>query len=132
MDLDQGNNIPILFQNGIYGGQARICDRGYCGKRSHSGFHSGNILSRVKWQSIQEEASILLLGEDGSHGLDLSFATHLFLVKHIDDPALEAQIISRAHRMGATGPVEVIDMNVSMTDDDYVACSSHYLDADIS
>ena len=119
-DYDTHSKTPILFKNGVVGGQAIICEKGYCGRRGFAGFHSGHVLSTVEWQVVNEDASILLLGEDGSHGLDLSFATHLFLVKHIDDPALESQIISRAHRMGATGPVEVIDMNVKMTHMDFM------------
>ena len=43
---------------------------------------------------------LLLLCEDGTHGLDLSFVTHLFLVHRIGDPALISQVVSRAHRMG--------------------------------
>ena len=43
----------------------------------------------------------LMLCEDGSHGLDLSFVTHLYLVHRIRDPALLSQVVSRAHRMGA-------------------------------
>ena len=43
----------------------------------------------------------------GSTGLDLSFATDIFLLERIPDPALRNQIVSRAHRMGATGPVHV-------------------------
>ena len=119
-NYDTHSKTPILFKNGVVGGQAIICEKGYCGRRGFAGFHSGHVLSTVEWQVVNEDASILLLGEDGSHGLDLSFATHLFLVKHIDDPALESQIISRAHRMGATGPVEVIDMNVKMTHMDFM------------
>ena len=48
-----------------------------------------------------------MLCEDGSHGLDLSFVTHLFILTPIQDAALERQVVSRAHRMGATGPVLV-------------------------
>ena len=55
------------------------------------------------WIIEDEDASILLLQEDGSTGLDLSFATHLFLLDQIRDPALEARS-SPVHRMGATGP----------------------------
>lgn len=40
-------------------------------------------------------------------GLDLSFVTHLFLVNQIADPAIQQQVVARAHRMGATGPVVV-------------------------
>ena len=65
-----------------------------------------------------EDASILLLQEDGSTGLDLSFATHLFLLDQIRDPALESQIISRAHRMGASGPVDVTLLLANQTRED--------------
>lgn len=43
----------------------------------------------------------------GSTGLDLSFATDIFLLERIPDPSLRNQIVSRAHRMGAMGPVHV-------------------------
>jgi SNF2 family DNA or RNA helicase len=59
---------------------------------------------------LEEDASVLLLQEDGSTGLDLSFATHIVLLNRVADPALQDQIISRANRMGATGPVEVITL----------------------
>jgi len=39
--------------------------------------------------------------------LGRSFVTHLFIVNEIEDPAVERQVIARAHRMGATGPVTV-------------------------
>ena len=55
-------------------------------------------MARIPWEIEDEDASILLLHEDGSHGLDLSFTTHIFLLDRITDPALENQIISRAHR----------------------------------
>ena len=42
-----------------------------------------------------------MLCEDGSHGLDLSFVTHLFLLGRVDDPAIKQQVVSRADRMGA-------------------------------
>ena len=44
---------------------------------------------------------VLLLGKDGSHGLDLSFVTHIFFMDEILDKSLESQVISRAYRMGA-------------------------------
>ena len=86
---------------------------GRCGKRGSSGYHSGNVLSSVPWSVEEEDASILLLGLDGSTGLDLSFSTHIFILDHIKDPALESQIISRANRMGATGSVEVVTIIVN-------------------
>ena len=48
--------------------------------------------------------------------MDLSFATHIFLLERIKDPALHNQIVSRAHRMGATGPVEVTLIQVRSKD----------------
>lgn len=51
--------------------------------------------------------NVLLLSEMGSHGLDLSFVTHVFLMEEIWDKSLEQQVISRAHRMGAQQAVVV-------------------------
>ncbi|UIZ27176.1 hypothetical protein KXD40_002280 [Peronospora effusa] len=51
--------------------------------------------------------NVLLLTEVGSHGLDLSFVTHIFLMDEIWDKSLEQQVISRAHRMGAGQAVVV-------------------------
>jgi SNF2 family DNA or RNA helicase len=51
--------------------------------------------------------SVLLLTEIGSHGLDLSFVTHVFLMEEIWDKSLEQQVVSRAHRMGASQSVVV-------------------------
>lgn len=51
--------------------------------------------------------NVLLLSDMGSHGLDLSFVTHIFLLEEIWDKSLEQQVICRAHRIGATGPVVV-------------------------
>lgn len=51
--------------------------------------------------------NVLLLTEVGSHGLDLSFVTHIFLMDEIWDKSLEQQVISRAHRMGANEAVVV-------------------------
>lgn len=51
--------------------------------------------------------NVLLLTEVGSHGLDLSFVTHMFLMEEIWDKSLEKQVVSRAHRMGARQAVVV-------------------------
>jgi len=100
---------PILWRSGRLGGYARVRAWKRCGKGAgHSGWHSGaHILKSVPWHIDNEDATVLLLQEDGSTGLDLSFATHIFLLDQLRDPALENQIISRAHRMGAKGPVDV-------------------------
>ena len=103
------SHVPLLWRQGRLGGTARVRAWKRCGKGSgHGGWHAGkHILGRASWTVDHEEASVLLLQEDGSTGLDLSFATHIFLLDQLRDPALESQIISRAHRMGAKGPVDV-------------------------
>lgn len=50
---------------------------------------------------------IMLLGKDGSEGLDLSFVTHIFFLEAIWDKSLEQQAVARAWRMGATESVQV-------------------------
>jgi hypothetical protein len=97
-----------LWTGGVLGGHAIVHGWRTCGgKGSTNSWHGGKILKNVPWTVEEEEASVLLLKEDGSTGLDLSFATHIFLLDPIKDPALRNQIVSRAHRMGATGPVQV-------------------------
>ncbi|GMF63743.1 unnamed protein product [Phytophthora fragariaefolia] len=54
-----------------------------------------------------ENVHVLLLSNLGSHGLDLSFVTHIFLLEEIWDKSVEMQVISRAHRMGASRSVVV-------------------------
>ncbi len=50
-----------------------------------------------------------MMDEVGSVGLDLSFAGWVFLMEPLEDGSLEAQVVARAHRMGAprTRPVRV-------------------------
>ncbi|OQR97757.1 F-box protein [Thraustotheca clavata] len=59
---------------------------------------------------------VLFMTEIGAIGLDLSFVTHIFLMDEIWDKSVEAQVIARAHRMGATGAVvvEQLEMRGSM------------------
>lgn len=49
----------------------------------------------------------MLLNKDGSHGLNLSFVTHIFFLDEIFDKSLESQVVARAYRMGATEEVFV-------------------------
>lgn len=58
---------------------------------------------------FQHDVNCMALLMDGSAalGLDLSFVTHVFLMEPIWDRSVEEQVISRAHRMGATCPVHV-------------------------
>ncbi|KAL7558179.1 hypothetical protein ACA910_016232 [Epithemia clementina (nom. ined.)] len=54
-----------------------------------------------------KECFCMLLGKDGSEGLDLSFVTHIFFLEEIWDRSLADQAVSRAWRMGARGRVQV-------------------------
>ena len=60
----------------------------------------------------KEDVFLLCLDADLAHGLDLSFVTHIFLLEAINDAALLEQVTSRAHRLGATGPVTIETINV--------------------
>jgi hypothetical protein len=46
--------------------------------------------------------NVLLMDKAGALGHDLSVASHVFLLEPMADAAEEAQVISRAHRMGCT------------------------------
>lgn len=108
---------PKLWFGGRRGGRATIRQWRRCGGRSadHS-WHGNKVLPDVPWTVEEEKASVMLLLPDGSTGLDLSFATHIFLLERIHDPALKSQIVSRAHRVGATGPVLVSLLQVVAAD----------------
>jgi hypothetical protein len=54
-----------------------------------------------------EKVFCMLLGKDGSEGLDLSFVTHIIFLEQVWDKSLQSQAVARAWRMGARGPVEV-------------------------
>ena len=51
--------------------------------------------------------SSLLSMRSGAVGINLTAANHVFLMEPAFNPALEAQAIGRAHRMGQTRPVTV-------------------------
>lgn len=57
---------------------------------------------------------VLVMDSSGAVGLDLSFVAHVFLMEPLGDLSMEQQIISRAHRLGATHAVhaEVLVMKV--------------------
>ena len=60
-----------------------------------------------KFSDLKSHCFCLLMGKEGSHGLDLSFVTHIILLDELYDKSLERQVVARAYRMGATGQVEV-------------------------
>jgi SNF2 family DNA or RNA helicase len=55
----------------------------------------------------EDDCFCMLLGKDGSEGLDLSFVTHIFFLEQVWDKSLEQQAVARAWRMGAKSSVEV-------------------------
>ncbi|XP_030552178.2 F-box protein At3g54460 isoform X2 [Rhodamnia argentea] len=73
----------------------------------YSPMHSSNKMKALT--KFQHDPSCMALLMDGSAalGLDLSFVTHVFLMEPIWDKSMEEQVISRAHRMGATRPIYV-------------------------
>mmetsp|Transcript_8580 Transcript_8580/g.14464 ORF Transcript_8580/g.14464 Transcript_8580/m.14464 type:complete len:1179 (-) Transcript_8580:110-3646(-) len=109
----------LLWEGGVLGGHGIVRGWRACGGNSKiSNWHGPRVLNNVPYSVESEEASVLLLAEDGSTGLDLSFATHIFLLDRIKDPALRNQIVSRAHRMGAQGPVKVELVQVATDEGD--------------
>jgi SNF2 family DNA or RNA helicase len=65
-----------------------------------------------QWRERQVDAKILLLGRDGSTGLDLSMTTHVFLMDVLWDAALDQQVISRAWRIGNQSQQVVVEQLV--------------------
>jgi len=59
--------------------------------------------------------NVLLLSREGALGIDLSFATHLFLMDSILDKELEQQVVSRVYRMGCTQSVQVFRLYMRQT-----------------
>jgi uncharacterized Zn finger protein (UPF0148 family) len=67
-------------------------------KKMSLGTQRADALSRFK---TDPNATVLLLPlQSGGNGLTLIEATHVCLVEPIPDPALEAQVVSRVHRLG--------------------------------
>ncbi|XP_071719707.1 F-box protein At3g54460 isoform X2 [Rutidosis leptorrhynchoides] len=73
----------------------------------YSPMHTGNKLKSLATFQQDEECMALLMDGTGALGLDLSFVTRVFLMEPIWDKSMEEQVISRAHRMGATRPIHV-------------------------
>ena len=63
--------------------------------------------SQAREYTRSQECNVLLLGNNGAVGLDLSMVTHVFLLDGIWDAGLEDQVISRAYRLGAHKPIVV-------------------------
>ncbi|XP_072961356.1 F-box protein At3g54460 [Typha angustifolia] len=83
---------------------------------THAGIKCAGMYSPLhSWKKakslmeFQHDPNCMALLMDGSAalGLDLSFVTYVFLMEPIWDRSMEEQVISRAHRMGATRPIYV-------------------------
>lgn len=73
----------------------------------YSPMNSGHKVKSLATFQHDEDCLALLMDGSGALGLDLSFVTHVFLMEPIWDKSMEEQVISRAHRMGATRPIHV-------------------------
>ena len=54
--------------------------------------HQATILRGEAWTQKELDTYLLLLCEDVTHGLDLSFVTHLFIVHRIGDPSRRSSL----------------------------------------
>ena len=79
---------------------------------SRARWYQGPKFLEVPASKRKEDVFLLCLDADLAHGLDLSFVTHIFLLEAINDAALLEQVTSRAHRLGATGPVRIETIHV--------------------
>ena len=71
------------------------------GKGEQAGVSNTGTITAGKGQAA------MVSGDFYALGLDLSFVRHVFLLEPLADAALESQVVSRAHRMGAAAPVHV-------------------------
>ena len=78
-----------------------------CGQWHGPRWYRGPKLEAQKVLVEREDVPILCLTRQASHGLDLSFLTHVVLLEPIRDSALLEQVVSRAHRVGARESVRV-------------------------
>ena len=73
------------------------CIAEFYGKERHSELQ--------KFSNLNSSCFAIIAGKDASHGLDLSFVTHIVLLEEIIDSSLKQQVIARAYRMGTKKPV---------------------------
>ncbi|KAJ8602387.1 hypothetical protein CTAYLR_004252 [Chrysophaeum taylorii] len=98
---------PLVDGHARSTSRCRLCKWGACGKFHGPRWYRGPQLRAAPIQTITESVPLLCLYRDASHGLDLSFLTHIFLLEPLRDSALLEQVVSRAYRVGATNPVLV-------------------------
>jgi hypothetical protein len=112
--------LPVLDPDSEYNNdgshphimQVELAKWQFCGQyHNHSRWFRGPRLSQAAIETIHQDVFVLALDASLAHGLDLSFVTHIYLLEPIEDAALLEQITSRAHRLGATGPVTIETVN---------------------
>lgn len=109
-EIDRGEGSdnyfgPLPFEDGINNSQLMVrlrkwqpCKRFHRtprwnkARKKQTGWYTGPTLAHEEIATIKEDVSILALDASLSHGLDLSFVTHLFLLEPIDDAALLEQV----------------------------------------
>jgi len=102
--------LPVV-ENARERVRARIAKWQGCGKFHNRSWFTGTFFGDSPIETIKQDVRVLSLDAELSHGLDLSFATHMFLLEPIEDAALLEQVTSRANRLGATGPVQIETVN---------------------
>ncbi|MED6133612.1 hypothetical protein PIB30_029784 [Stylosanthes scabra] len=102
--LDTENSFPLHH---IHVVEQQLTVAGIKFAGMYSPMHSSS--KKKALATFQHDSSCMALVMDGSAalGLDLSFVTHVFLMEPIWDRSMEEQVISRAHRMGASRPIHV-------------------------
>jgi hypothetical protein len=104
--------LPDIASDEDYVVEVELIKWSRCGMfHSHARWYDGPRFCDAPILRVKEDVFVLSLDAVLSHGLDLSFVTHIFLLEPIDDAALLEQVTSRAHRLGATGPVIVETVN---------------------
>ncbi|CAM6103765.1 unnamed protein product [Calypogeia fissa] len=73
----------------------------------YSPMPSTNKMKSLMTFQKDPECTVLVMDGSAALGLDLSFVTNVYLMEPIWDRSMEEQVVSRAHRMGATRSVLV-------------------------
>ena len=121
--LSAAKGRPRLPLKAVVFSQFRSYLNGLAAALRSQGFRVGCFFDRTRVQDLTAFRSdcprtgleVLLIGREGSHGLDLSMATHLFVMDQIFDRNLEDQVVSRAYRMGAKAPCRVEFLSMAGT-----------------
>lgn len=73
-------------------------------------YKKASVIAREAIQEFRDNADkhiLVMTTRNGSVGLDLSFVQYIFMLEPVWDLSAELQIVSRAHRIGATQDIHV-------------------------